>query len=75
MDAGTVIQTLERELARPRDRFGVKSLGLFGSVARGDASPSSDVDILVEFDARPSIITWTSSSTSKSGWADPWTSC
>ena len=29
---------------------GVKSLAVFGSVARGDNSPQSDVDILVEFD-------------------------
>jgi len=28
----------------------VKSLSLFGSVARGEAGPGSDVDILVEFD-------------------------
>lgn len=34
-----------------RERFGVKSLGLFGSIARGEASPRSDVDILVEFNA------------------------
>ena len=51
MDKGNIIQTLEREFATLRDRFGVKSLGLFGSIARGDASPGSDVDILVEFDA------------------------
>ncbi|MEQ1880152.1 MAG: nucleotidyltransferase family protein [Burkholderiales bacterium] len=30
--------------------FGVKSLALFGSIARGDAGPQSDVDMLVEFD-------------------------
>ena len=30
-------------------RLGVKSLAVFGSVARGEASPESDVDILVEF--------------------------
>ena len=30
--------------------FGVKSLALFGSVARGEARPDSDVDLLVEFD-------------------------
>jgi uncharacterized protein len=30
--------------------FGVKSLSLFGSVARDDAGPHSDVDVLVEFD-------------------------
>ena len=32
---------------------GVKTLSIFGSVARGDAEPDSDVDLLVEFE--PSI--------------------
>lgn len=31
-------------------RLGVKSLSLFGSVARGEERPDSDVDILVEFE-------------------------
>ncbi len=31
------------------DAFGVKSLALFGSVARGEARTESDVDLLVEF--------------------------
>jgi predicted nucleotidyltransferase len=31
-------------------QFGVKSLALFGSVARADAIETSDVDLLVEFD-------------------------
>jgi len=35
------------ELSR---RFSVRRIGLFGSHARGDARPASDVDILVEFD-------------------------
>ena len=30
--------------------FGVKSLAIFGSVARDEATPDSDVDILVQFD-------------------------
>ena len=30
-------------------QFGVRSLALFGSVARDDARPDSDVDLLVEF--------------------------
>lgn len=36
-----------------RDRwssFGVRSLFIFGSVARGEARPDSDVDLLVEFE-------------------------
>jgi len=36
----------------PRD-FWVKSLALFGSVVRDEATPASDVDLLVEFDGRP----------------------
>ncbi|MBI2918412.1 MAG: nucleotidyltransferase family protein [Chloroflexi bacterium] len=34
-------------------RLGVRSLALFGSVARNEAGPDSDVDLLVEFDNRP----------------------
>ncbi len=29
---------------------GVKSLAVFGSLARGEATPASDIDVLVEFD-------------------------
>lgn len=32
-------------------RYGIASLAVFGSAARGDASPSSDVDLL--YDLRP----------------------
>ena len=35
---------------RLRADFQVRSLHVFGSVARGDAGPSSDLDVLVEFD-------------------------
>ena len=33
-----------------RDRFGVRRIGIFGSYARGEQTPLSDVDILVELD-------------------------
>jgi predicted nucleotidyltransferase len=32
-----------------KQKFGVKSLGIFGSYARGEEKADSDVDILVEF--------------------------
>ena len=41
------------KLGEERDnirRFGVRSLGLFGSVARGENTSASDLDFLVEFD-------------------------
>lgn len=31
-------------------RYGVKSLAIFGSVARDEAEPTSDLDLLVEFE-------------------------
>jgi predicted nucleotidyltransferase len=34
----------------PLQELGVRSLSLFGSVARDEARPDSDVDLLVEFD-------------------------
>lgn len=37
------------------DHFGVESLRLFGSVARGEASPGSDVDLLVSFRKTPTF--------------------
>jgi uncharacterized protein len=45
-------ETVVRRIVGARDRLnslGVKSIGLFGSFARGEQTPSSDVDILVEF--------------------------
>ena len=39
-----------REHRTDLDKLGVKSMAVFGSVARGEARRDSDVDILVEFD-------------------------
>jgi predicted nucleotidyltransferase len=36
-------------------RLGVKSLRLFGSVARNEARPDSDIDFLIEFVSEPSF--------------------
>ena len=46
-DAIAMISAQRDDLAR---RFGVRSLSLFGSVARDEAGPDSDVDLVVEFD-------------------------
>ncbi|MEW5929013.1 MAG: nucleotidyltransferase family protein [Gemmatimonadota bacterium] len=39
-----------REYSAELDAMGISSLSLFGSVARDEAGPASDVDLLVEFD-------------------------
>ncbi|MCP1623076.1 MULTISPECIES: nucleotidyltransferase family protein [Pseudomonas] len=43
----TLLESCKPELA---NRFGVVRLALFGSTARDNAGPDSDVDILVSFD-------------------------
>ena len=42
-----VLEQLKPELAR---KFHVQTIGLFGSVVRDDYSPSSDIDIIVDFE-------------------------
>jgi len=42
-----LLEQLKPELAR---KFYVRTIGLFGSVVRDDFSPSSDIDIIVDFD-------------------------
>jgi predicted nucleotidyltransferase len=49
MDTNDVLVTLRRYEAALRAR-GVRHAALFGSTARGDNRPDSDIDILVEFD-------------------------
>jgi len=46
-----ILRTLEAHAPTIR-RYGVRSLGLFGSRAQGTAGPESDLDFVVEFDAK-----------------------
>lgn len=40
---------ISERMSEIRERFAVRSLSVFGSAARGELGPESDVDILVEF--------------------------
>lgn len=51
MNCEEVFATFRSHRAELKNQ-GVKDLAVFGSIARGDSSQSSDVDILVEF-SRP----------------------
>ncbi len=37
-------------------KYGVKKVAIFGSYARGEEKPKSDIDILVEFSERKSLL-------------------
>jgi predicted nucleotidyltransferase len=49
MQRNQVIRILRKHQAQLNERYHVASLSIFGSVARGEARPDSDVDVLVEF--------------------------
>ncbi|WOF17059.1 nucleotidyltransferase family protein [Methanoplanus sp. FWC-SCC4] len=51
-----VLAKLESHLPEIQERFGIESLGVFGSVSRGEDTPESDVDILYRF--KPGIKTY-----------------
>jgi predicted nucleotidyltransferase len=49
MKRSTVLRILRKQRKELAERYNVASLSLFGSVARDEARPDSDVDLLVEF--------------------------
>ena len=55
MNRDEILETLRTHRDELRKRFGVKSLAVFGSVARGEAKPESDVDIVVEFNPQAHV--------------------
>ena len=44
------------EIERITESHGARNIRIFGSVARGDAVPGSDVDFLVDFDPDRSVL-------------------
>ena len=48
-----IMRTLRGGLPELEARYGVESLAVFGSVARGEADDGSDVDLLVRFRGEP----------------------
>ena len=50
MNRDQTIALLSQHGAAIRQQYQVQRLALFGSFARGEATESSDVDLLVEFD-------------------------
>ena len=49
-DLNRIKSMLKKIKGKLREEFGVKSIGIFGSVVRGESGEDSDIDILVEFE-------------------------
>lgn len=56
LDAAQLIRLNREEIVRIAAKHGVRDVRVFGSVARGEAGPESDVDFLV--DAGPTTSPW-----------------
>jgi predicted nucleotidyltransferase len=54
MPRDQVLRVLREHISTIRN-FGIKSVAIFGSVARDQAGPDSDLDVLVEFDPPPTF--------------------
>ena len=52
MTRQVILDRLKAEAPALRLKYGLKSLGVFGSVARGDDHEKSDLDILVTFEGK-----------------------
>ena len=55
-DLGKLQGLLHEQLGDLASSYGVSSLALFGSWVRGDQTPGSDLDVLVEFREPPSLL-------------------
>lgn len=55
MNAHTLLQTRRSDILVIAARHGARNVRVFGSVARGDARPDSDIDILVDLDPGRSL--------------------
>jgi predicted nucleotidyltransferase len=56
MTTTDILKSKRNEIVRLAARHGARNVRVFGSVARGEAGPASDVDLLVEMDRGRSLL-------------------
>lgn len=56
MDAEKLLKEKRQAIMALADRHGAYSVRVFGSVARGDSGPESDVDLLVKMEEGRSLL-------------------
>ena len=56
MTARELLEKKREEILEIAAKHGARNVRVFGSVARGEADPQSDIDLLVEFDTSRSLL-------------------
>ncbi len=56
MELDKIVRSRKEEILQLAAKHGAHNVRLFGSAARGDAGPESDVDFLVEFEDGRSLL-------------------
>ena len=54
-----IITLISKHLPELKQQFGVTQLALFGSAARNETTPQSDIDLLVDFGKAPTFRQYT----------------
>lgn len=50
------LKNIQNQILPVLHRYDVIKAGIFGSIANGDSNPDSDLDLLVEFQGRKSLL-------------------
>ena len=56
MTASELLEKKREEILEIAAKHGARNVRVFGSVARGEADPQSDIDLLVEFEPGRSLL-------------------
>lgn len=56
MTTTDVLKTKRNDILRLASQYGAQHVRVFGSVARGEAGPTSDIDLLVKMDTGRSLL-------------------
>jgi predicted nucleotidyltransferase len=57
IDRERVVAKLREQRAHIEEAYGLRLIGLVGSVARGEATEKSDIDVIVDVTGRPTLFT------------------
>ncbi len=56
MNLDIVLKSKRQEIIETASKYGAKTVRVFGSVARGEAGPQSDLDLLVQLNPHHSLL-------------------